>query len=77
MMETGSEELLELVRTRMPFGKYRGRLLIDLPENYLVWFAGQGFPPGLLGRRLQAIYEIKLNGLEALLDPFRAGSCPR
>ena len=55
----------------MPFGKYQGRCLIDLPENYLVWFAGQGFPEGKLGKMLQAVYEIKLNGLESLLDPLR------
>lgn len=64
-------ELLELTAARMPFGKYQGRRLIDLPENYLVWFAGQGFPEGQLGRMLRAVYEIKLNGLESLLDPLR------
>lgn len=63
--------LLELTAARMPYGKYQGRRLIDLPENYLVWFAGQGFPEGKLGRMLQAVYEIKLNGLESLLDPLR------
>jgi uncharacterized protein len=60
--------LLELAAARMPFGKYAGRLLIDLPERYLVWFAGQGFPEGKLGRLLQAVYDIKLNGLEYLFD---------
>lgn len=64
-------QLLELVRTRMPFGKYEGRRLIDLPERYLVWFAGEGFPEGKLGRMLQEVYEIKLNGLESLFDPLR------
>ena len=64
-------ELLELVKARMPFGKYEGRLIIDLPEDYLVWFASKGFPQGLVGRRLQAVYEFKLNGLEALFDPLR------
>lgn len=63
--------LLELTRTRMPFGKYEGRRLIDLPERYLVWFAGKGFPEGKLGRMLQEVYEIKLNGLESLFDPLR------
>jgi uncharacterized protein len=63
--------LLELAAARMPFGKYAGRLLIDLPERYLVWFAGQGFPEGKLGRLLQAVYDIKLNGLEYLFDPLR------
>ena len=66
-----SSLLLELTRTRMPFGKYEGRRLIDLPERYLVWFAGEGFPKGQLGRMLQEVYEIKLNGLESLFDPLR------
>lgn len=64
-------ELLKLARYRMPFGKYQGRLLIDLPEAYVVWFAGRGFPPGELGRMLHIVHEIKLNGLEYLFDPLR------
>lgn len=71
LLEAQHKELAELARTRMPFGKYSGRLLIDLPESYLVWFANQGFPEGKLGRMLRAVYEIKLNGLEALFDPLR------
>ncbi|SNB45227.1 DUF3820 family protein [Geobacter sp. DSM 9736] len=63
--------LVELATTRMPFGKYQGRRLIDLPEPYVVWFAGQGFPEGKLGDLLRAVYEIKVNGLEYLFDPFR------
>jgi uncharacterized protein (DUF3820 family) len=59
-------KLLELAAARMPFGKYRGRRLVDLPEPYVVWFAGQGFPPGKLGEMLQTVYEIKVNGLEYL-----------
>ncbi len=55
----------------MPFGKYRGRRLIDLPEPYVVWLARQGFPDGKLGRMLQTVYDIKLNGLEYLFDPLR------
>lgn len=65
------EQLLELAAMRMPFGKYQGRLLIDLPEPYVVWFAGQGFPEGKLGRMLRTVYEIKVNGLEYLFDPLR------
>jgi uncharacterized protein (DUF3820 family) len=61
-------KLLELAATRMPFGKYKGRKLVDLPEPYVVWFAGQGFPPGKLGEMLQTVYEIKVNGLEYLFD---------
>lgn len=61
----------KLAATRMPFGKYRGRLLVDLPEPYVVWFAGQGFPPGKLGEMLQTVYEIKVNGLEYLFDRLK------
>jgi len=61
-------KLMELAKARMPFGKYRGRRLVDLPEPYVVWFAGQGFPPGKLGEMLQTVYEIKVNGLEYLFD---------
>lgn len=64
-------QLLELAEMRMPFGKYGGRLLIDLPEPYVVWFASKGFPPGKLGQMLQTIYEIKVNGLEYLFEPLR------
>ncbi len=67
--DTGS--LLELARARMPFGKYRDRLLIDLPEPYVVWFAQEGFPKGRLGDMLRTVYEIKVNGLEYLFDPLR------
>ena len=61
-------KLLELAAMHMPFGKYRGQRLVDLPEPYVVWFAGQGFPPGRLGEMLQTVYEIKVNGLEYLFE---------
>jgi uncharacterized protein len=64
-------ELLKLARARMPFGKFAGTLLVDLPEPYLVWFRQQGFPDGELGTMLQCIYEIKLNGLEYLFEPLK------
>jgi uncharacterized protein (DUF3820 family) len=73
-MENGQPDssiLLELANTKMPFGKYAGRVLMDLPEPYLVWFNQQGFPRGKLGEQLQFLYEIKLNGLEGLLKPLR------
>jgi uncharacterized protein (DUF3820 family) len=63
--------LMELVGTRMPFGKYKDRLLCDLPEPYLVWFHQKGFPPGKIGAQLSAMYEIKINGLEYLLKPLK------
>jgi uncharacterized protein (DUF3820 family) len=62
--------LLELVETRMPFGKYAGRRLIDLPEPYVVWFSRQGFPEGKLGELLRTVLEIKINGLEYLFTPL-------
>jgi len=63
--------LVELVSVRMLFGKYKNRILCDLPETYLVWFHQKGFPPGRIGVLLSALYEIKLNGLEYLLKPIR------
>ena len=63
--------LIKLVKTKMPFGKYKGRSLIDLPEPYLVWFAGKGFPDGSLGEMLKSVYEIKVNGLEYLFKPLK------
>ena len=66
-----SEILIELVNMRMPFGKYKDRLLIDLPEPYVVWFSQKGFPGGKLGEMLQMVYEIKVNGLEYLFNPLR------
>jgi len=65
------EILLRLARTRMPFGRYKGRLLIDLPEPYVIWFAKKGFPKGELGRMLNIVYEVKVNGLEYLFKPLR------
>jgi len=59
--------LVDLVAVRMPFGKYKGWRLIDLPEPYLVWFHQQGFPKGKLGEQLALMYEIKLNGLEGMV----------
>jgi len=63
-------ELEQLANMRMPYGKFKGRLLIHLPESYLVWYRGKGFPAGKLGRQLQLILEIKTNGLEELIYPL-------
>jgi len=63
--------MLELAQMKMPFGKYKGRLLIDLPEPYVVWFSQKGFPTGKLGDMLRTVYEIKVNGLEYLFKPLR------
>ncbi|MDZ7776090.1 MAG: DUF3820 family protein [Bacteroidales bacterium] len=69
-MEMDANILRDLVNKEMPFGKYKGRKIYQLPEPYLVWFSRQGFPEGKLGIWLQTIYEIKLNGLEHLLTPL-------
>ena len=66
-----SEMLQKLVQVQMPYGKYKGRLIADLPGNYLNWFAREGFPKGEIGRLLQLMQEIDHNGLSALLDPLR------
>ena len=66
-----SKQLLKLANHRMPFGKYKGTVLMDLPEPYVVWFAEKGFPKGELGELLAILYEIKLNGLEYLFEPLR------
>jgi uncharacterized protein (DUF3820 family) len=63
--------LPDLVSTKMPFGKFKGRLLCDLPEFYLSYFSSKGFPKGKLGSQLALMYEIKLNGLEHLLGPLK------
>jgi uncharacterized protein (DUF3820 family) len=63
--------LLQLVRTRMPLGKYKDALLCDLPVSYLEWFGREGFPKGKLGMLLQTVYEIKINGLGHLLEPLK------
>ncbi len=65
------EILQALVKMKMPFGKYQGNFICNLPETYLVWFKQKGFPTGKLGMLLATMYEIKLNGLEYLLHPLK------
>ncbi len=68
LIQPDKEAFIALATTKIPFGKYKGLRLVDLPERYLVWFSQKGFPEGKLGEMLQAVYEIKLNGLEYLFD---------
>ncbi|KAF2518540.1 DUF3820 family protein [Flavobacterium salilacus subsp. salilacus] len=56
----------------MPFGKYEGRYLIDLPEYYVVWYSNKGFPKGQLGQQLQLVHELKVNGLEHIVRTIKA-----
>ncbi|MBI2520818.1 MAG: DUF3820 family protein [Bdellovibrio sp.] len=65
------EDLIKLATMPMPFGRYKGQLLIDLPEPYVIWFYNQGLPKSELGRLLAQLYEIKVNGLEHLFVPFK------
>lgn len=66
-----SQVLKDIVSTRMPFGKYKGTFICDIPEYYLVWYQNKGFPEGKIGMLLGTMYEIKLNGLEYLLKPLK------
>ncbi|MBC7777625.1 MAG: DUF3820 family protein [Phycisphaerae bacterium] len=69
-MNPDEEALLALANAKMPFGKYAGRYLVDLPETYILWFKGKGYPEGRLGEQLAAMEEIKTNGLEGLIRPL-------
>ncbi|WP_408068260.1 DUF3820 family protein [Xanthomarina spongicola] len=67
MIQPDKNFLIKLAHTKMPYGKYKNRDLIDLPEYYVVWYYNKGFPKGKLGEMLQTVYELKLNGLEDLI----------
>lgn len=64
----------DLTSYEMPFGKYSGRLLVSLPEEYLMWFKAQGFPKGRLGELMTFVYEVKMSGAEEVFDPIRRGA---
>ena len=71
-MENNQQHLLEiLANTRMPYVKFKGKHLIELPEHYIVWYNNKGFPKGKLGDQLRLVYEIQLNGLEDLVRRLR------
>jgi uncharacterized protein (DUF3820 family) len=71
MQGPNPELLISLVKTKMPYGKYKDYLLYTIPVYYLEWYKRQGFPKGKLGLQLETLYEIKLNGLEYLLEPLK------
>ena len=70
------QDLLKLANQTMPFGKYQGKVLIDLPEEYLLWFAKKEFPKGELGRLMQLALEIRINGLEGIIRPLKGKTYP-
>lgn len=71
------QDLLKIANTEIPFGKYKGKTLIDLPEEYLLWFVDKGFPEGRLGFLLQLTLEIKINGLDDVVKPLKGHSVER
>lgn len=66
-MKPDTSQLIEIAHYKMPFGKFKGWYLVDLPEPYLIWFQQKGFPEGKLGNMLKGMTEIKINGLEGLV----------
>lgn len=69
--DAAAAALRRLANARMPFGRYQGRYLTDLPEEYLIWFARKGFPKGRLGDQMREALDLKTNGLESLMEPLR------
>ena len=70
-MEQNQKILIDLAKMKMPFGKFKGRYLIDLPEHYIVWYKNKGFPNGKLGKQMELVYELKLNGLEDIVREIK------
>ena len=70
-MTADQQFLIDLAKMKMPFGKYKGRFLIDLPEHYVVWYKTKDFPNGKLGKQMELVYELQLNGLEDIVRELR------
>ena len=73
MVEFDKQKLIELAHYKMPFGKYKGDYLIDIPEYYYSWFKQKGFPDGKLGFMMQQMHDIKINGLEEIIQTIKNG----
>lgn len=71
MLQPDAKQLIKLAHYKMPFGKYKNRFLVDIPEYYLVWYRQKGFPPGELGKMMMQMHDIKLNGLENLIHNIK------
>ena len=71
------KDLIRIANYQMPFGRFKGTALIELPEEYLLWFVDRGFPAGKLGELMQVTLEIKINGLEKLVYPLRTDDKPQ
>lgn len=71
-MEPNKQFLIDTANMKMPFGKYKGTYLIDIPEYYLVWYKNKGLPAGKLGKMMTLVYELQLNGLESILRKIRS-----
>ncbi|AUC15937.1 hypothetical protein BTO06_12595 [Tenacibaculum sp. SZ-18] len=71
-MDTDKKFLIETAHMKMPFGKYKGTYLVDIPEYYLVWYKNKGFPAGKLGKMMALVYELQLNGLESILRKIKS-----
>ena len=71
MQTDQNKVLMDLVMTKMPYGKYKGKFIADIPENYLVWYHSKGFPEGKLGMLLSTAYEIRLNGLDEIFAKLK------
>ena len=72
MMEPDKKELIELANSKMPFGKYKGYFLSEIPEYYLIWYKQKGFPENKLGKQMAQVLELKVNGLETILRTIRS-----
>jgi uncharacterized protein len=73
-MDYNPQILIDMIKTPMPFGQHKNRMICDLPVSYLEWFQRQGFPPGKLGMMMQTVYEIKINGLDSIIQQLKKRS---